>query len=117
MRSKFYSVPLLLALLGLLAGVPAEAQITFRVKRGLLSRSRLVDLLRRAGTRLSGPWRLSEPGDGYMREVSEASDPREAVFFHDFFDPQEVGVELGAAGLLAEEVNRGWWVCGRHLPN
>jgi len=91
--------------------------VVYPMKRGLLSRSRLVDLSRRAARRLLGAKRVSEPGDGYMREVSEASDPREAVFFHDFFDPQEVGAELGAAGLCAEEMNRGWWVCRRHLPD
>src|SRR5574337_357752 len=48
---------------------------------GLISRSRLVDLLRKVGRGLLGTRRFSEPGDRYMREVSEASDPREPVFF------------------------------------
>jgi len=91
--------------------------VIYRGKRGLVSRSRLVDFLRRAGTRLSGPWRLSEPGDGYMRDVTKASDPREAVFFHDFFDPQELRAEIEAAGLLAEEVAPGWWVCRKALSH
>ena len=90
--------------------------VVYRAPRGLLSRSRLVDLLRRAGARLGRIWQLSEPGDGYMRQVSEASDPREPCFFHDFSDRQEVKAELEAAGLSAEEVTPGWWVCRRALP-
>jgi 2-polyprenyl-3-methyl-5-hydroxy-6-metoxy-1,4-benzoquinol methylase len=77
--------------------------------RGLLSRSRLVDaarvFVRRAG--LSA----SEPGDGYMREVSARSDPRRACFFHFFGGPAEIRQELAAAGFSADEVSRGWWIC------
>lgn len=83
----------------------------YRGPRGLVSRSRLVDLLRRAGARILGTWRLSEAGDRYMLEVSAASDPREPCFFHDFSGPGEVRAELESAGLSAEEVSRGWWVC------
>lgn len=84
--------------------------------RGWLSRSRLVDLLRTVGLRLSRAWRLSEPGDGLLREPSEASDPREACFFHHFAGPEEARAEIEAAGLNGEEVLRGWWVCRRLLP-
>ena len=51
-----------------------------------------------------------------MREVSDASDPREPVFFHDFSGPEEVRAETEAAGLGAEEVSPGWWVCRRAFP-
>ncbi|MBI3030216.1 MAG: class I SAM-dependent methyltransferase [Candidatus Rokubacteria bacterium] len=85
--------------------------VLYRGRRGLLSRSRLVDLLREVGRRLSRTWRLSESGDGYMRELSEASDPREACFFHDFSGPGEARAEIEAAGLSGEEVGPGWWVC------
>ncbi|MFQ5793379.1 MAG: class I SAM-dependent methyltransferase, partial [Acidobacteriota bacterium] len=87
--------------------------VVYRGPRGLLSRSRLVDLLRRAGPRLGRKWQLSEPGDGYMRELSEASDPQEPCFFHDFSGPGEVRVEIEAAGLSADEVSPGWWICRR----
>jgi SAM-dependent methyltransferase len=80
---------------------------------GLISRSRLVDLLRKVGRRLPGTHRVSEPGDRHMREVSNASDPRTGCFFHDFAGPREVGAELEAAGLTAEEVAQGWWACRR----
>ncbi|MFI5339007.1 MAG: class I SAM-dependent methyltransferase [Candidatus Methylomirabilales bacterium] len=87
--------------------------VVYRERRWLLSRSRLVNLLRKAMRRLPGPWRFSEPGDGYMREISEASDPQEQVFFHDFSTPGEVRAEIEAAGLSAEEVAPGWWICRR----
>ena len=95
---------------------PLILMVVYRAPRGFLSRSRLVDLLRKAGARLSRTWRLSEPGDGYMRHLSEASDPREACFFHDFSGPAEVRAELEAAGLSAEEVSPGWWICRRAFP-
>jgi len=85
--------------------------VMYRGRRGLLSRSRMVDLLRRVGARFGRRWRLSEPGDGWMREPSEASDPREACFFHDFDRAEDVRVELEAADLRAEEVAPGWWIC------
>ena len=85
--------------------------VVYRGRRGLVSRSRLVDLVRRLGARLPGAFRLSEPGDGWMREVSEASDPREAIFFHDYDGPAEVREELRAAGFVAAEARPGWWVC------
>ena len=90
--------------------------VVYRGKRGLLSRSRLVDLLRKALRILPGPWRPSEPGDVYMRETSEASDPQAPCFFHDFSTPAEVRAEIEAAGLTAEEVAPGWWVCRKPLP-
>jgi len=85
----------------------------YRRRRGLLSRSRLVDLFRKAGMRLLRRWQVSEAGDVYMREVSEASDPREPVFFRDFWSPGEVRVELEAARFSGAEVIPGWWVCRR----
>jgi SAM-dependent methyltransferase len=90
--------------------------VFYRAPRGLLSRSRLVDALRRAGRRLLGPGRLSEPGDTYMRETSEASDPAETCFFHDFSGPWEVREEVEAAGFTAHEVAPGWWVCRPNSP-
>lgn len=96
--------------------VPAGALVLFvvyRWPRPLLSRSRLVDLIRRLARRLALGVPVSEPGDGYMREVSEASDPRAPIFFHDYADPDEVRGELEAAGFSAHEAHRGWWVCRR----
>ena len=87
--------------------------VVYRERRSLFSRSRLVDLLRKAMRRLPGPWRFSEPGDVYMRETSKASDPQAQVFFHDFSTPGEVRAEIEAAGLRAEEVAPGWWICRR----
>jgi hypothetical protein len=58
-----------------------------------------------------GPRRFAEPGDGYIRDVSEASDSREAVFLHTFRTPAEVRSEIESAGLFPEEVAPGWWVC------
>ncbi len=90
--------------------------VVYRERRSLLSRSRLVDLLRKALRRLPGPWRFSEPGDGYMREISEASDPQAPCFFHEFATPGEVRAEIEAAGLSAEEVAPDWWICRKPLP-
>lgn len=84
--------------------------VVYRGPRGLLSRARLVDLLRRAGRALGKSWRLSELGNGYIREVSEAGDPREACFFHDFSSSEEVRAEIEIGGFSAEEVAPGWWV-------
>jgi SAM-dependent methyltransferase len=85
--------------------------VQYRGPRSFFSRSRLVDALRTVAVRLPGPWRVSEPGDGYMREVSEASDPRTAIFFHRYAGPGEVASEVGGAGFSAEQVAEGWWVC------
>ena len=82
-------------------------------ERGLLSRSRLVDLLRKALRVLPGPWRQSEPGDVYMLETSQASDPQAPCFYHVFSTAAEVRAEIEAAGFRAEEVSPGWWVCRR----
>jgi SAM-dependent methyltransferase len=79
--------------------------------RRLLSRSRLVDLCRRAGARLLGPERFSEPGDSLMRDVSETSDPRTWIFFHNYSGPDEARAEIEAAGFEAQETAPGWWVC------
>jgi SAM-dependent methyltransferase len=82
-------------------------------ERGLLSRSRFVDLLRKALATLPGRARLSEPGDVYMRETSEASDSRDPVFFHVFSTAADVRAEIEAAGLAADEVAPGFWLCRR----
>jgi 2-polyprenyl-3-methyl-5-hydroxy-6-metoxy-1,4-benzoquinol methylase len=80
-------------------------------ERGLLSRSRLVDLFRKVLGLLPGGWRLSEPGDVYMRETSDASDPQAPCFYHVFSTAAEVEAEIEAAGFTAEEVSPGWWIC------
>jgi len=67
----------------------------------------LADNLRRT----VDPGRFSEPGDGRMREVSEASDWSTPAFFHDFAGPEEVRGEIEAAGFTATEVSRAWWLC------
>lgn len=89
--------------------------VVYRAPRGLISRSRLVDFLRGVRARFASTWQVSEPGDGYTREVSEASDPHEECFFHDFDRPDDVRVEIEAAGLSAREVSPGWWVCSPRL--
>ena len=96
----------------LTAGGVLLLMVVYRGPRGrVLSRSRLVDVLRAAGRRLGFTRGLSVPGDGYMREVSEASDPRRPCFFHDFDGPAPVRAELEAAGFRGAEVLPGWWVC------
>ena len=87
--------------------------VIYRGPRGILSRNRLVDVLRAAAGKLPGAWPVAEPGDGWMRDLSEASDPREPVFFHDFAGPEEVRREIEAAGFTATEVSRAWWICRR----
>jgi hypothetical protein len=42
--------------------------------------------------------RVSEPRDGHVGDVSEASDPSAQIFFHDYAGPDEVATELVAAG-------------------
>ena len=96
--------------------VPGGALLVFvvyRDPRPICSRSRLVDLIRSLAVRLPLRVAVSEPGDGYMREVSEASDPRVPIFFHDYGGPGEVRAELEAAGFAADEPYRGWWMCRR----
>lgn len=90
--------------------------VLYRKPLGLLSRTRLVDLLRRAGATLRSGRPFSEPGDALVREISEASDPREACFFHDFAGPGEVRGELEAAGFSPLEEAPRWWVCRKALP-
>ena len=85
--------------------------VVYRQPRGLISRSRLVDAARALARRAGWRARFSEPGDGYMREVSEGSDPRRACFFHDYDGPADVRGELEAAGFHAEEAAPCWWVC------
>jgi SAM-dependent methyltransferase len=96
--------------------VPGGALLVFvvyRARRPLLSRSRLVDRLRWLARKLPVEIAVSEPGDGYMREVSEASDPRAPIFFHDYADSREVRDELVAAGFVPHEPHPGWWSCRR----
>ena len=85
--------------------------VGYRRPLGLVSRTRVVDFLRVLGAKVFGPGRFSEPGDGWMRAVSEASDSRAPVFFHDFAGPGDVRGEFEAAGLSATEVAPAWWVC------
>lgn len=85
--------------------------VIYRQPLGLFSRTRLVDFLRVVGARLLGPRRFSEPGDGWMREVSEASDPGVPVFLHEYAGPDEVRREIDASGFSGEEVAASWWVC------
>jgi hypothetical protein len=33
------------------------------------------------------------------------------VFFHDFSAPEDVRAEIETAGLTADEVAPGWWLC------
>ncbi len=87
--------------------------VAYGGRRGLISRSRLVDSLRQLLRRIRPTRPLSEPGDTYMRAVSEASDPQAPCFIHDFFGPGEVRGELTAAGFRSEEAEENWWVCWR----
>ena len=85
--------------------------VIYRGPRGILSLSRLVDFLRAAARTLPGAWPLAEPGDGWMRDLSEASESREPVFFHAFAGAEEVRREIEAAGFTTTEVSRAWWIC------
>jgi SAM-dependent methyltransferase len=85
--------------------------VSYREPLGLLSRTRLVDMLRALGALIFRPGRFGEPGDGYIRDVSEASDSREPIFLHTFRGPADIRKEIEAAGLFPEEVSSGWWVC------
>jgi len=87
--------------------------VVYRERRGVLSRSRLVDFVRTLARALGAGAAVAEPGDGYMAEVSEASDPRRACFFHHYDGAPDIARELEAAGLAAREVRPGWWVCRR----
>jgi SAM-dependent methyltransferase len=78
---------------GLLVLVPL-----FHGARGLLSRSRLVDGLRRVG-RACGVRRLSEPGDGLQRGHALVAPPDCFRYVHHFASEGEVEAELSAAGL------------------
>ncbi|MFZ1060312.1 MAG: class I SAM-dependent methyltransferase [Candidatus Rokuibacteriota bacterium] len=98
-------------------GVLILGVVAYRGPRPFLSRSRLVDFFRNVAARLWRTRPVSEPGDGYMREVSDASDPREPCFFHDFAGPGEVEAELEAARFNAAEVTPDWWVCRPALPD
>jgi O-methyltransferase/aklanonic acid methyltransferase len=98
-------------------GVLILGIVAYRGTRPFLSRTRLVDFLRSVAVRFWKTRRVSELGDGYMREVSDASDTRAACFFHDFAGPGEVRAEIEAAGLAGEEVSTGWWVCRPLMPD
>lgn len=90
--------------------------VYYREPRGLLSRSRLVDGVRAFVRGLGYRRGISEPGDGYMREVSPGSDPERLCFFHYYGGPAEIRAELQAAGFSAEEASRGWWICRPPRP-
>lgn len=85
--------------------------VVYRERRGVLSRSRVVDAVRRLARRLGAGAVVAEPGDGYMREVSEGSDPMRACFFHHYDGAGDVRGELEAAGFAATETRPGWWIC------
>jgi hypothetical protein len=85
--------------------------VVYRDRRGVLSRSRLVDGVRRLARGLGAGAVVAEPGDGYMIEVSEGSDPMRACFFHHYDDAGDVRGELEAAGFAAAETRPGWWIC------
>ncbi|PYM05377.1 MAG: hypothetical protein DMD82_11290 [Candidatus Rokuibacteriota bacterium] len=91
--------------------------MTYRAPLGLLSRARVVDVLRRLGTGLVGRGRFSEPGDCWMRDVSNASDPRVLVYVHSFSSSAEVRLEIEAASLAADESLLGWWICRPARPS
>jgi SAM-dependent methyltransferase len=85
--------------------------VVYRERRGWLSRSRLVDGARRVARALGAGAAVAEPGDGYMVEVSEGSDPSRPCFFHHYDRPHDVREELEAAGFTAQEARPGWWIC------
>src|SRR5262245_12340342 len=85
--------------------------VSYREPLGVFSRTRLVDLLRGLGAPIFGPGRVSERGDGYLRDVSEASASREPIFYHTFQRPADVAAEIEAAGLSPHETGPGWWIC------
>jgi SAM-dependent methyltransferase len=85
--------------------------VVYRERRGLVSRSRMVDAVRRAARFVGAGAAVAEPGDGYMIEVSDGSDPSRACFFHNYDDPRDVRAELEAAGFAAHEARPGWWIC------
>jgi SAM-dependent methyltransferase len=87
--------------------------VVYRERRGVLSRSRVVDAMRRIARGLGAGAAVAEPGDGYMAEVSEGSDPQRACFFHNYDGPDDIRGELEAAGFAAQEVRPGWWACRR----
>lgn len=74
-------------------------------RRGLVSRSRLVDSLRRLGRPIFGD-RLSEPGDGWTFETATRR-----YFKHRFFSSRELHSEIVEAGLRVEAVIEWVWVC------
>lgn len=92
------------------------AMVYYRPARALLSRSRVVDTARTLVRRLGYRDRMSEPGDGYMREVSAGSDPERLCFFHYYDGPADIRAELDAAGFRAEEATAGWWICRPARP-
>lgn len=85
--------------------------VRYTPRRGVLSRGRLVDAVRAVAGRVGCGRGVSEPGDTYMREVSEGSDPARSCFFHYYAGAVAVRAELEAAGLRAHEEAQGWWVC------
>ena len=70
--------------------------------RPLLSRSRLVDALRRIGRRC-GLSRLAEPGDHYYRGHALERAPLSYRYLHRFSDHAEAEAELADAGLVVTD--------------
>ena len=76
----------------------------------LLSRTRIVDLVRRVGRRL-GVRRLGEPGDHLYRSHGLVRAPISHRFVHRFRDHAEAEAELADAGLIvADRIEDACWV-------
>jgi SAM-dependent methyltransferase len=79
----------------------------------LLSRARVVDLVRRVGRRL-GVRRLGEPGDHLYRSHGLVRAPISHRFVHRFRDYAEAEAELADAGLVvADRIEDACWVVRR----
>jgi len=76
----------------------------------LLSRTRLVDALRRAG-RAAGVQRVAEPGDHYYRGHALERAPVSYRYVHRFRNRDEAEAELAEAGLtVTERLDETCWV-------
>jgi ubiquinone/menaquinone biosynthesis C-methylase UbiE len=76
----------------------------------LLSRTRLVDWLRRVG-RAAGVRRLAEPGDYYYRGHAVRRTPVSYRYMHRFRDRGEAEAELAEAGLaVTERLDETCWI-------
>ena len=75
-----------------------------------LSRTRLVDALRRAG-RAAGVRRLAEPGDHYYRGHALERSPVSYRYVHRFRDAAEAEAELADAGLrVTDRLDETCWI-------